>query len=78
MSSPAYVIKTPQAETIAPAVRELVHEVAPGAPMYREYTMDGLAAETRLPLAFTMLTLGMISLLAVILGTVGSTVSFPI
>ena len=71
VSSPAYVIKTPQAETIAPAVRELVHEVAPGAPMYREYTMDGLAAETRLPLAFTMLTLGVISLLAVILGTVG-------
>ena len=33
--------------------------------------MEGLAAETRLPLAFTMLTLGVISLLAVILGTVG-------
>jgi predicted permease len=71
VSSPAYVIKTPQAETIAPVVRALVREVAPGAPMYRVYTMDGLAAETRLPLAFTMLTLGVISLLAVILGTVG-------
>jgi ABC-type antimicrobial peptide transport system permease subunit len=33
--------------------------------------MAGLAADTRLPLAFTMLTLGVISLLAVILGTVG-------
>ena len=33
--------------------------------------MAGLAAESRLPLAFTMLTLGVISLLAVILGTVG-------
>lgn len=71
VSSPAYVIKTPQAETIAPAVRELVREIAPGAPMYRVYTMEGLAAETRLPLAFTMLTLGVISLLAVILGTIG-------
>jgi ABC-type antimicrobial peptide transport system permease subunit len=71
VSSPAYVIKTPQAETIAPVVRALVREVAPGAPMYRVYTMDGLATETRLPLAFTMLTLGVISLLAVILGTVG-------
>jgi ABC-type antimicrobial peptide transport system permease subunit len=39
--------------------------------MYRVYTMEGLAAEARLPLAFTMLTLGVISLLAVILGTVG-------
>jgi putative ABC transport system permease protein len=33
--------------------------------------MAGLAADARLPLAFTMLTLGVISLLAVILGTVG-------
>jgi putative ABC transport system permease protein len=39
--------------------------------MYRAFTMDGLARDTRLPLAFTMLTLGVISLLAVILGTVG-------
>ncbi|HKU63053.1 MAG TPA: ABC transporter permease [Gemmatimonadales bacterium] len=69
--SPAYVIKTARAETIAPEVRALVREVAPGAPMYRVFTMEGLAAETRLPLAFTMLTLGVISLLAVILGTVG-------
>jgi predicted permease len=71
VSSPAYVVKTPRAATIAPEIRELVREAAPGAPMYRVYTMDQLAAETRLPLAFTMLTLGVISLLAVILGTVG-------
>jgi predicted permease len=71
VSSPAYVVKTARAETIAPEIRELVREVAPGAPMYRVYTMAGLAAESRLPLAFTMLTLGVISLLAVVLGTVG-------
>jgi predicted permease len=71
ISSPAYVVKTPRAETIAPEIRALVREVAPGAPMYRIYTMAGLAADTRRPLAFTMLTLGVISLLAVILGTVG-------
>lgn len=71
VSSPAYVVKTPRAEAIASEVRALVREVAPGAPMYRVYTMAGLAAETRLPLAFTMLTLGVISALAVVLGTVG-------
>jgi predicted permease len=71
VSSPAYVVRTPRAETIAPEIRALVREVTPGAPMYRTYTMEGLARDTRLPLAFTMLTLGMISLLAVILGTVG-------
>ena len=71
VSSPAYVVKTPRAEAIATEIRALVREVAPGAPMYRTFTMEELAAETRLPLAFTMLTLGVISLLAVILGTVG-------
>ncbi len=69
--SPAYVVKTPRAEAIAPEIRALVREVSPGAPMYRTFTMEELAADTRLPLAFTMLTLGVISLLAVILGTVG-------
>jgi len=71
VSSPAYVVKTTRAETIAPEIRALVREVAPGAPMYRTFTMAGLAADSRVPLAFTMLTLGVISLLAVILGTVG-------
>jgi predicted permease len=71
VNSPAYVVKTPRAETIAPEIRALVREVAPGAPMYRTFTMEELARDTRLPLAFTMLTLGVISLLAVILGTVG-------
>ncbi len=71
ISSPAYVVKTPRAETIAPEIRALAREVAPGAPMYRTFTIEGLARDTRLPLAFTMLTLGVISLLAVILGTVG-------
>ena len=71
ITSPAYVVKTPRTEAIVPEIRALVRELAPGAPMYREYTMEGLAAEQRLPLAFTMLTLGVISLLAVILGTVG-------
>ena len=71
ISSPAYVVRTPRAETIAPEIRALVRELAPGAPMYRTYTMAGLAADSRLPLALTMLTLGVISLLAVILGTVG-------
>ena len=43
ISSPAYVVKTPRAETIAPEIRALVREVAPEAPMYRVYTMAELA-----------------------------------
>ena len=71
MNSPAYVVKTPRAETIAPEVRALVREVAPSAPMYRAFTMAGLARDSMVGLSFTMLTLGIASTLALVLGAVG-------
>jgi predicted permease len=71
ISSPAYVVKTRRAETIAPEVRALVKQVAPTAPMYRVYTMAGLAKDSMVQLSFTMLTLGVASMLALILGAVG-------
>ena len=58
-------------ETIAADVRALVHEVAPEAPMYRVFTMAGLARDSMVQLSFTMLTLGVVSALALVLGTVG-------
>ncbi len=70
-SSPAEVIRTSRAETIAPEVRALVHEIAPEAPMYRVYTMAQLARRTVSQLTFMMLTLGIASLLALVLGAVG-------
>ena len=71
LASPAYVIKTPRAETIAEEVRALVREVAPEAPMYRVYTMAALERDSMVRLTFTMLTLGIVSTLALILGAVG-------
>jgi predicted permease len=71
VSSPAYVVKTPRADVIASEVRALVREVAPEAPMYRVFTMAGLARDSMVQLSFTMLTLGIASGLALILGTVG-------
>jgi ABC-type antimicrobial peptide transport system permease subunit len=71
LSSPAYVMKTTRAEFIAPEVRALVREVAPNAPMYRVYTMAGLARRSMIDLSFTMLLLGIVSTLALILGAVG-------
>jgi putative ABC transport system permease protein len=71
ITSPAYVVKTSRAETIGPEILALVREAAPGAPMYRTYTMAGLAAGSMVQLSFTMLTLGITSMLALILGTVG-------
>jgi predicted permease len=71
ISSPAYVIKTPRAETIAADVRALVREVAPQAPMYRVYTMANLASDSMRQLSFTMMTLAVASGLALVLGAVG-------
>jgi predicted permease len=71
VSSPAYVVKTARAETIAPEVRALVREVAPEAPMYRVYTMAGLATDSLASLSFMMLTLGLAAMLALVLGSVG-------
>ncbi|MEX2177798.1 MAG: ABC transporter permease [Gemmatimonadaceae bacterium] len=71
MGSPAYVIKSPRAETLTREVRELVRQVAPEAPVYREFTMAFLAQRSMVQLSFTMLTLGVVSTLALILGAVG-------
>jgi hypothetical protein len=71
LGSPAYVIKTTRAETIAPEVRALIREVAPEAPMYRSYTMAALAARSMIQLSFALLTLGIVSALALFLGAVG-------
>ena len=71
VSSPGYVVRSARAETIAPEVRALVREVAPEAPMYRVFTMAYLIEDSMLQLSFTLLTLGIASLLALILGAVG-------
>jgi predicted permease len=71
MGSPAYVVKSPRAEVLKREVRALVHEVAPEAPVYREFTMEFLARRSMIQLSFTTLTLGVVSALALILGAVG-------
>jgi putative ABC transport system permease protein len=71
LSSPAYVITSARADTIAADVRAVVRQVAPEAPMYRAYTMEALAERSMTSLSFTMLTLGLVSALAMILGAVG-------
>ncbi len=71
ISSPAYVVKTSRADEIAPEIRAMVREVAPEAPMYRVFSMSSLVARSMNSLSFTMLTLGIVSALALILGAVG-------
>ena len=71
IASPAYVVKTARAAEIAPEIRALVREVAPTAPMYRTFTMEDLAARSMVRLSFTMLILGIVSILALALGVLG-------
>jgi putative ABC transport system permease protein len=71
MGSPAYVVKSSRAASLTREVRELVRQIAPEAPVYREYTLEFLAQRAMVQLSFTMLTLGVVSALALILGAVG-------
>jgi len=71
LGSPAYVVKSARAAGLTREVRELVRQVAPEAPVYREYTMEFLAQRSMVQLSFTMLTLAVLSALALILGAVG-------
>ena len=71
MGSPAYAVKSSRAARLGPEIRELVRQIAPEAPVYREYTMEFLAQRSMVQLRFTMLTLGVVSALALILGALG-------
>jgi predicted permease len=71
VGTPAYVVKSPLAARLAPDIRTLVQEIAPGAPMYRVFTMEQLADRSMAQLSFTMLNLFIAAGLALVLGAVG-------
>ena len=71
MGSPAYVVKSRRADMLQREVRDLIRQVAPEAPVYREYTMQYLARRSMTQLSFTMLTLSVVSGLALLLGAIG-------
>lgn len=71
ITSPAYVVKSSRAEKLQPEVRAVIRQVAPEAPVYREFTMAFLARRSMQQLSFTMLTLGVVAGLALLLGAIG-------
>lgn len=71
VGSPAYVVKSPRADVMAPDIRALMREHVPESPMYRIFTMEALAQRSMAQLSFTMLMLAIASGLALILGAVG-------
>ena len=71
VSSPAFVVRSSRANTIAADVRALVREVAPEAPMYRTFTMEALVQRNVAQLSFTLFTMGVAALLSLLLGAIG-------
>ncbi len=71
VGSPAYVVKSARAESMAADIRTLLREYAPEAPMYRIFTMENLAERSVAQLSFTMLMLGIASGFALTLGAIG-------
>jgi putative ABC transport system permease protein len=71
IGTPAYVVKSSRADRLQGEVRDLVRQVAPEAPVYREFTMEFLARRSMLQLSFTMMTLGVVAGLALLLGAIG-------
>ena len=70
-TSPAYVMKSVRAHQLAPEVRAIIREVVPNSPMYRIFTMEGLAAKASASLSFTMTMVSIAAVLALVLGAVG-------
>jgi ABC-type antimicrobial peptide transport system permease subunit len=64
-------VKSSRADRLTSEVRELVRQIAPEAPVYREFTMAFLAKRSMQQLSFTMLTLGVVAGLALLLGAIG-------
>jgi predicted permease len=71
IGSPAYVVKSSRAATMTPDIRALLRDVAPEAPMYRIFTMEGLVDRALAGLTFTTIMLAVASGLALVLGAVG-------
>jgi predicted permease len=71
LTSPAYVVKTARADEIGEEIRALAREAAPTAPMYRAFTMAGLASDSMTVISFMALAVGIASALALVLGAVG-------
>jgi ABC-type antimicrobial peptide transport system permease subunit len=69
--SPAFVVRSPRADQLAPDVRAVIRETMPKSPMFRVFTMKHLAANTMASLSFTLLMVGIAAALATILGAVG-------
>jgi predicted permease len=70
-TSPGYVIRSARADQLAAEVRAAVRDIAPQSPVYRVFTMRGLASRAMGSLSFTMVMVAIGAALALVLGAVG-------
>ena len=64
-------MRSARAERLAPEVRAIIRELIPNSPMYRIFTMEGLAAKAMASLSFTMAMVSIAAVLALVPGAVG-------
>jgi len=67
----AYVVRGPGAGNDVLAARDAVWAVDPQLPVASIRTMDAIVSRSIVPFTFTMLTLGVAAVMALVLGTVG-------
>jgi predicted lysophospholipase L1 biosynthesis ABC-type transport system permease subunit len=67
----SYVIEAESPAELAGTVRAAVWEMDPDLPLADVRTMEDIVAQSRVELSFTMVTLGVAALLALLLGAVG-------
>jgi predicted permease len=67
----SYVMQAAMPSALTDAVRAAVWELDPDLPLANMQTLEDIVAESVVQLSFTMLTLGVAALLALILGAVG-------
>jgi predicted permease len=71
VGSPAYVVRTTRSGAMETEIRALMHDYAPGAPVYRVFTMERLADRSMAQLSFTMVTIAVAAILSLVLGAIG-------
>jgi predicted permease len=71
VGSPAYVVKTTRTGAMETEIRALMRDYAPGAPVYRVFTMERLAHRSMAQLSFTMVTIAVAAILSLVLGAIG-------
>ncbi len=71
VNSPSFAVRAENPEQLIPVIRQRLNQADASLPMYRVQTMETIVENSVVRLSFTMLTLGIASAMALLLGAVG-------